>query len=156
MIRNAIGSLIALVGAAVAVWSVFLPWYGGRDGQDFALDDLFTPGGLTGSPALLAGLFLPVAVAALLAVVGVLLRSRLAVVLAGLIVLGFAVLWMIRQGIAQGSLTVGGDGGMDWGLGIAFAGAVILLFGGLVMTGRSRGAGGRHRGAPDTRLRRRG
>ncbi|THA25890.1 hypothetical protein E4198_15365 [Streptomyces sp. RKND-216] len=157
MIRNAIGSLIALVGAAVAVWSVFLPWYGGREGQDFALRDLFTPGGLTeASPALFAGLFLPVAVAALLTVIGVLLRSRLLVALAALVVLGFAILWMIRQGVAQGSLTVGGSGGLDWGLALAFAGAVILLFGALFMAGR-RGAGGRgrHRGAPDTRLRRR-
>ncbi|MDT0379335.1 hypothetical protein RM572_11210 [Streptomyces sp. DSM 42041] len=141
----------------MAVWSVFLPWYGGREGQDFALRDLFTPGGLTeASPALFAGLFLPMAVAALLTVIGVLLRSRLLVALAGLVVLGFAILWMIRQGVAQGSLTVGGSGGLDWGLALAFAGALILLFGALFMAGR-RGAGGRgrHRGAPDTRLRRR-
>ncbi|MFR9673604.1 hypothetical protein [Streptomyces sp. TR02-1] len=152
MIRNATGALIALVGAAAAVWSTFLPWYGGRDGKDYALSALFSADGITAAqPALFAGLFLPMLAAAVVAVLGVLLRSRAVVGSAALVMVGFTVLWMVRQGLVQGSLTFAGDAGLDWGVGIAFGAAALVLAGAVVMSGRRRG---RHRGARDYRLRR--
>lgn len=45
MIRNILGSLVALAGATSAVLSPFRDWYAGRAGQDYRLEDLF--GGIT-------------------------------------------------------------------------------------------------------------
>ncbi|MEU3689423.1 hypothetical protein [Streptomyces narbonensis] len=138
MIRNVIGSVLALAGATAAVWSPFRAWYDGRHGRDYAIDELFT--GITDAKAdLLGSILLPFAFAALVTVVGVALRSRLLVALAGLVVLGFTVFWMVRVGQAEGSLVVSGDGtGLGDGLATAFGGGVLLLLGALVMPGRHR------------------
>ncbi|MEU0135187.1 hypothetical protein ABZ172_14355 [Streptomyces sp. NPDC006296] len=146
MIRNVLGSVVALVGAAAAVQSPFHTWYDHRLGRDYRVQDLF--GGITGvSSSVMGSILLPFLFAALLTLVGVLLRSRGAVVLAGLVILGFTVLWMVRVGQAVGSLTVGGEGsGLRWGVAQALAGGVLLLLGALVMSGRR---GSRRRGAPE-------
>ncbi|MEU2182301.1 hypothetical protein [Streptomyces thermolilacinus] len=139
MIRNVIGAVLAVVGAVVAVWSVFRAWYDGRLGRHYEIDDLF--GGITSSRAdLWTSLLLPMAFAALLTLVGLMLRSRTAVALAGLVVLGFTVLWMVQQGRAAGSLTVSGDQeGVGSGAGLALGGGVLLLLAAAVMAGRRHG-----------------
>ncbi|MBC3984869.1 hypothetical protein H8N01_20430 [Streptomyces sp. AC536] len=139
MVRNVFGSLIALIGATAVVWSPFRAWYDGRHGRDVRVDDLF--GGLDGGRgvevSLLRSLFLPMACAALIAVVGLLLRSRLLVALAGLVALGFTVLWMVRQGQAAGSLTVDGEGnGLGLGVAGALGGSILLLSAAALMSGR--------------------
>ncbi|MFF7778675.1 hypothetical protein ACFZCG_30180 [Streptomyces tanashiensis] len=136
MIRNIAGSVLALAGATAAVWSPFRAWYDGRHGRDYAVDELFT--GITDAKAdLLGSILLPFAFAALVTLVGVLLRSRLLVAFAGIVVLGFTILWMVRVGQAEGSLTVGSDGtGLGDGVANAFGGGVLLLLGALVMSGR--------------------
>lgn len=138
MIRNVLGSIIALLGAAAAVLSPFRDWYDGRLGRYYRIDDLFT--GVTGARSGLFGsLWLPFLVAAVLAVVGVVLRFRPMVALAGMLVLGFTVLWMVRQGQAAGSLTVTGDGsGLQQGVAGAAGGGVLLLLGAALMSGRRR------------------
>ncbi|MFC9297901.1 hypothetical protein ACFTWH_16775 [Streptomyces sp. NPDC057011] len=138
MIRNALGSLIGLIGAAAAVWSPFRAWYDGRHGRDYRVQDLFTTTGITDHKAALMGsLLLPFLFAALLALVAVLRRSRLLMALAGVVVLGFAVLWMVRQGQAAGSLTVGADGkGLGDGVANAFGAGALLILGAAVMRGR--------------------
>ncbi|MFE0644170.1 hypothetical protein ACFW2Y_21535 [Streptomyces sp. NPDC058877] len=137
MIRNVAGSVLALAGATAAVWSPFRAWYDGRHGRDYALDELFT--GITDARAdALASVLLPFVLAALLTAVGVVLRSRLLVALAGLVVLGFTVLWMVRVGQAEDGLTIGGDGaGLGDGVSMAFGGGVLMLVGAFVMSGRS-------------------
>ncbi|MFE7043925.1 hypothetical protein ACFU9X_32205 [Streptomyces atratus] len=139
MVRNVLGSVLALAGAAAAVLSPFRDWYDGRLGRHYRIDELFT--GVTGSrPGPLGSIFLAFLFAALLAVVGVVLRSRLLVASAGVVVLGFTVLWMVRQGESMGSLTVAGDGsGLQWGVANAVGGAVLLLLGAVVMPGRHGG-----------------
>ncbi|MER7747463.1 hypothetical protein ABT013_19555 [Streptomyces bacillaris] len=147
MIRNILGSLVALAGAASAVLSPFRDWYAGRAGQDYRVRDLFE--GITGTESgVLVSILLPFLFAALLVVAGVLVRSRIVVAFAGVVVLGFTILWMVRQGQAAGSLTVGGDGeGLQVGVVNALAGGVLMLIGALLMKGRARGAGwGRSRG----------
>ncbi|MGW1205840.1 hypothetical protein [Streptomyces cyaneofuscatus] len=140
MIRNILGSLVALAGAASAVLSPFRDWYDGRAGQDYRVRDLFE--GITATESgVLVSILLPFLFAALLVIAGVVLRSRIAVALAGLVVLGFTILWMVRQGQAAGSLTVGGDGaGLQVGVVNAAAGGVLMLIGALLMRGRGRGA----------------
>ncbi|MFJ5877502.1 hypothetical protein ACIQD1_22625 [Streptomyces sp. NPDC093088] len=136
MIRNVAGAVLALAGATAAVLSPFRAWYDGRHGRDYALDELFT--GITEAKAdLWWSLLLPFAFAALLTLVGVVLRSRLLVGLAGLVVLGFTVFWMVRVGQYEGSLTVDGDGtGLADGVANALGGGILLLLGALVMSGR--------------------
>ncbi|MEV6568248.1 hypothetical protein [Streptomyces kronopolitis] len=136
MVRNVLGSLIALIGATAAVWSPFRPWYDGRHGVDVRIEDLFH--GLTGNGAALFGsLLLPMAFAALLTLIGVALRSRLLVTFAGLVVLGFTVLWMVRQGQAATELTAGARG-LGVGVANALGGGFLLLLGALIMRGRGR------------------
>ncbi|MEU9090445.1 hypothetical protein [Streptomyces sp. NPDC048428] len=136
MIRNVLGSIVALLGAAAAVLSPFRDWYDGRLGRYYEVDDLFT--GVTGAhPAVLGSILLPFLFAAVLAIVGVVLRFRPMVALAGVLVLGFTVLWMVRQGQAEGSLTVAGDGsGLEQGVAGAAGGGVLLLLGAALMSGR--------------------
>ncbi|MEU1368555.1 hypothetical protein ABZ454_20770 [Streptomyces sp. NPDC005803] len=136
MIRNVLGSIVALLGAAAAVLSPFRDWYDGRLGRHYGIDDLFT--GITGAhPGVFGSILLPFLFAAVLAVVGVVLRFRPMVALAGVLVLGFTVLWMVRQGQAAGSLTVAGDGsGLWWGVAGAAGGGVLLLLGAALMSGR--------------------
>ncbi|WNI15940.1 hypothetical protein [Actinacidiphila sp. ITFR-21] len=127
MARSILGCLLALAGASAAVWGAFQPWYGGRRGADIRVDDLFTRVGVTAHDAApLGSLFLPMGFAALLTLLGALMRSRYVVALAGVLVLGTTVLWMVRQAQFSRSLTAGGDG-----LGTGVAGAVgggLLLF----------------------------
>ncbi|MFF1921917.1 hypothetical protein ACFVW8_15255 [Streptomyces sp. NPDC058221] len=138
MIRDVLGSIVALAGAAAAVLSPFRDWYDGRLGRHYRIGDLFT--GVTGAhPGVFASILLPFLFAAAVTVVGVLLRSRLLVALAGVVVLGFTVLWMVRQGQAAGSLTVTGDGhGLQEGVAGALGGGVLLLLGAVLMSGRRK------------------
>ncbi|WP_079044601.1 MULTISPECIES: hypothetical protein [unclassified Streptomyces] len=137
MIRNVAGAVLALVGATAAVWSPFRAWYDGRHGRDYAIDELFT--GITDAKSdVLGSILAPFLFAALLTVLGVVLRSRLLVALAGVVVLGFTILWMVRVGQAEGQLTVGGGGtGLGDGVANALGGGILLLLGALVMSGRS-------------------
>jgi hypothetical protein len=146
MVRNVLGSVLAVVGAVAAVWSPFRAWYDGRQGRYYGLGDLFTGAGVTDARAhLFLSLFLPFAVAALITLVGLVLRERLLVALAGVIVLGFAVLWTVRVGLAEGSLTVTGEdaNGLGVGTALAFGGGVLLLIAAAVMRGRRRRRGRR-------------
>ncbi|MFD5420499.1 hypothetical protein ACFWJT_21050 [Streptomyces sp. NPDC127069] len=140
MIRNAIGSLMGLIGAAAAVWSPFRAWYDGRPGRDYRIEELFSGSGVTTDPPALPGsLLLPMLFAALLVLVAVLRRSRPLMAVAGVVVLGVAVLWMVRQGQAAGGLSVGADGqGLGDGLATAFGAGALLLLAAAVMRGRHR------------------
>ncbi|MBL1289328.1 hypothetical protein ACFTXO_00520 [Streptomyces sp. NPDC057067] len=140
MIRNVLGSVVALVGAAAAVQSPFHSWFDDRLGRDYRVQDLFN--GISGvSSSVMGSILLPFLFAALVTLVGVVLRLRWVVVLAGLIVIGFTVLWMVRQGQEAGSLTVDGDGnGLGWGVAQALAGGLLLLLGALLMSGRRKRA----------------
>jgi hypothetical protein len=138
MLRTMLGSLLALAGAVAAVWSPFRAWYGGRHGSGIRVDDLVTDVGVTPhNAALLGSLFLPMLFAALLTVLGLLLRSRLVVALAGIIVLGFTVLWMVRQAQFSHSLTAGGNG-LDIGVALAVLGGLLLCGAAIVLPGRNR------------------
>lgn len=138
MIRNVLGSLLGLIGAAAAVWSPFRAWYDGRLGRDYRVEELFASTGVTDrGAALFASLMLPFGCAALLALVAIVLRSRLLMALSGILVLGFTVLWMVRQGQAAEGLTVGIDGlGLGDGVANAFGAGALLLLAAAVMRGR--------------------
>ncbi|MEU2022465.1 hypothetical protein ABZ565_09890 [Streptomyces sp. NPDC016469] len=141
MIRNVLGAVLALAGAAAAVLSPFRDWYDGRLGRHYRLGDLFTGAGATGtqSGGLFGSLWLPFLCAAVVTVLGVVLRSRALVALAGVVVLGFTVLWMVRVFQVTDSLAVTGDGsGLDLGVALAGGGGVLMLLGAAAMSGRRR------------------
>ncbi|MFD8920772.1 hypothetical protein ACFV0Y_23560 [Streptomyces sp. NPDC059569] len=140
MVRNILGSLLALIGAVAAVLSPFRPWYDGKEGSDYPVSDLFN--GISGSGAhVFYSLALPFFFAALLTLFAVVLRSRMFVGLAGLVVLGFTVLWMVRQGQSADGLGVSANGsGLGTGVAYALGGGVLLLLAALVMSGRLRRA----------------
>ncbi|MER0243518.1 hypothetical protein AAHZ94_16150, partial [Streptomyces sp. HSW2009] len=160
MVRNVFGSLIALIGATAVVWSPFRAWYDGRHGRDVRIDDLFT--GWDGGPgtdvALLRSLLLPMLCAALLALLGLALRVRPLVALAGLVALGFTVLWMVRQGQATGHLVLDGEGnGLGVGVAGALGGSILLLIAAALMTKRpTRRVDGAPRAVPRDDVRTRG
>ncbi|GAA4914784.1 hypothetical protein ACFPM3_22550 [Streptomyces coeruleoprunus] len=139
MIRNIIGAVLALVGATAAVWSPFVAWYDGRLGRDYEFADLFQ-GISQERPGLWLSLLLPMVVAAAVTLIGLVLRSRLVIALAGVIVLGFTILWMVRQGQAAGNLAVTGDNetGLGVGLANALGGGLLLLLAASVLAGRVR------------------
>lgn len=141
-IRNTVGLILAVSGAAAALWAPFRSWYNGRLGHDFRVWELFTGAGVTNSGAgLFASMFLPLLVGAIVTLLGVVFRSRLLVLVAGIITLGFAILWMVRQGQAQGSLTVTGDSdGLGSGVALALLGGLLMLIGSAIMGGRERRA----------------
>jgi hypothetical protein len=150
MARNALGSAVALVGATAAVLSPFRVWYNGREGRDIRVEDLY--GGITSvDAALWTSMLLPMVFAAVVTLLGVLFRSRLLVALAGLVVLGFTVLWMVRQGQAAGSLVAGGEGGLGSGAALAVGGGLVILLGAVLMSGRRRRRSrhGRHELEPE-------
>ncbi|MFD7910750.1 hypothetical protein ACFV30_08460 [Streptomyces sp. NPDC059752] len=138
MLRNALGSLMGLIGAAAAVWSPFRAWYDGRLGRDYRVQELFTAVGITDHRATLLGsILLPYLFAAVLTLCSVLLRSRLLMALAGVVVLGFTALWTVRQGQAAGSLTIGGTAqALGDGLANAYGAGALILLGAAVMRGR--------------------
>ncbi|MEV4947624.1 hypothetical protein [Streptomyces sp. NPDC053755] len=138
MVRNVIGSILALAGATAAVWSPFRAWYDGRHGSAYRVQDLFS--GITDTRAeLLGSILLPFAFAALVTLIGLFLRSRLLVAVAGLITLGFAILWMVRVAQIEDGLSVETDGtGLGSGAVLALGGGVLLLLASAVMSGRRR------------------
>lgn len=127
--RYVVGSVLVLIGAVAVVWSAWLPWYNGRDGRHYGLGDVFD--GISTTRAQLFGsIFLPMAFAALLALYGTLTRSRVLVILAGLLVLFISALWMFRQSQLAGGLKVSTDGtGLDAGAAFAVIGGALMLIG---------------------------
>ncbi|MET8327761.1 hypothetical protein [Streptomyces sp. NPDC005181] len=152
MIRNILGSIVALAGAAAAVLSPFRDWYDGRLGRHYRIADLVN--GISGiswtsgaRPGVWTSIWLPLLFAAAVTLVGVALRSRLLVASAGVVVLGFTVLWMVRQGQVTGSLAVAADGsGLQEGVAYAVGGGALMLLGAAVMSGRRRMGGRLRRG----------
>ncbi|GAA3761176.1 hypothetical protein [Streptomyces tremellae] len=140
MVRNVIGGIIALAGAAAAVLGPFLAWYDGRQGRHYRIAELFEARGVTGAgTGVWASVVAPFAFAALLTLIGLALRSRTLVAFAGLVVIGFTVLWMVRQGQAAGSLVIEGDGsGLGPGVAYSAGGGIALLLAAVVMRGRRR------------------
>jgi hypothetical protein len=138
--RNVLGSLLALIGAAATLVSPWQPWYNNRHGSGYKFYEVFGSGITPSGSAVMDSVFLVFLVMAILTVVGVLFRSRALVGCAGVVALGFTILWMVRQGQAAGELTITGANNRGLGSGVAwaFAGSLLMITGSLLMTGRRR------------------
>lgn len=140
--RNALGSLFALIGAAAALVSPWQPWYNARHGSTYKFYEVFGSGITPAGSGIMDSVFLVFLVTAIITVVGVVLRSRTLVLVAGVIALGFTILWMVRQGQAAGELTITGanNRGLGTGLAYAFGGGLLMIIGALMMTSRPKRA----------------
>ena len=137
--RNVVGGLLAVLGAAVTLISPWQAWYNGRHGSTYKFWEVFGTG-ITGSKSgIMDSVFLIFLVTAIVAVLGVLMRSRALVFVAGVVAFGFTILWMVRQGQAAGELTVSSNSrGLGAGVAVALGGGLLMIIGALVMTGRPR------------------
>ena len=140
--RNTLGSLLALIGAAATLVSPWQAWYNSRHGSSFKFYEVFGSGITVSRSGIMDSVFLVFLLMAILTLVGVLMRSRALVTVAAVVAFGFTILWMIRQGQAAGELTVTGENSLGLGSGLAwaFAGSLAMLIGSFLMTGRPRRA----------------
>ncbi|ACU69035.1 hypothetical protein Caci_0080 [Catenulispora acidiphila DSM 44928] len=138
--RNLLGSLLAIIGAAATLVSPWQAWYNNRHGSSYKFYEVFGSGVTLSGSGIMDSVFLVFLITAVLAVAGVVLRSRALVGAAGVIAFGFTILWMVRQGQAAGELTVTGanNRGLGSGVAYAFGGGLLMIIGSLMMTGRTR------------------
>jgi hypothetical protein len=136
--RNLIGSLLALVGAAATLISPWQSWYNNRHGSSYKFYEVFGTGITVSRSGIMDSVFLVFLVTTIVAVIGVVMRSRMMVLGAGVVAFGFTILWMIRQGQAANELVITGanNRGLGSGLAWAFGGGILMIAGALVMTGR--------------------
>lgn len=128
------GALFAVVGAVLAVWSVFVHWYGDRNGTNIRIQDLFNQMTLQSSDSL-GSILIPMAVAAVLVLAGLVVGWRWLWTLAGLVALTTVYLWGLRQ--AQ---TVTGLHATLVGAGppLAVSGGALMLIGSVLAARRRR------------------
>lgn len=138
--RNVLGGLLALIGAAATLVSPWQAWYNNRHGSSYKFYEVFGSGVTASGSGVMDSVFLVFLVMAVLAAAGVLLRSRALVGFAGVVALGFTILWMVRQGQAAGELTVTGSNNRGLGSGVAYAfgGGLLMVIGSLMMAGRPK------------------
>jgi len=137
--RNIVGSILAALGVAATLVSPWRAWYNGRHGSTFKFWEVFGSGVTDSRSGVMDSVFLVFLVMAVIAVAGIFLRSRALVGFAGAFVLGFTILWMVRQGQAAGELTISSNSrGLGNGVANAFGGGLLMIIGALVMTGRPK------------------
>jgi hypothetical protein len=132
--RRLLGAVLALVAAIAVVWSAFIDWYGGRNGSDIRVQDLFN--NITTEKAdSLGSLFIPLGVSAILVLVGIAIQNRWLWVLGGLIAIATPLLWGLRQAQAFTGLHASLVGR---GPALAAAGGALMLIAAAVTAGKSR------------------
>ncbi|HTJ67104.1 MAG TPA: hypothetical protein VL551_06200 [Actinospica sp.] len=95
--RKVIGLLLVVAAAAVAVWSAFVQWYGGRNGTNIRVQDLFNNGLTFTNAATMSSLLLPMLISAVLVVAGIAVWWRWLWIVAGAVAIATALLWGARQ-----------------------------------------------------------
>jgi hypothetical protein len=137
--RNIIGAVLTVLGAAATLVSPWQSWYAGRHGSTYKFWEVFGNGITPSRSGIMDSIFLVFLVTAIVALAGVLLRSRTVVLVAAVVALGFSILWMVRQGNAAGELVITNKGtGLGMGVAAATGGSLLMLIGGLVMIGRPK------------------
>lgn len=127
--RRIVGLALVLASAVVAVWSVAVDWYGGREGTSIGLQDLFS--GLTPAASdTLGSLLIPLSLSALLVLVGIVAWWRWLWALGGLVAIATALLWAVRQaqtitGLHSGLVGAGPWMALSGGVGMWLAAAVV-------------------------------
>ena len=136
-VQHTIGAVIGAVGALGVAASAYLDWFAGQMPTEIPIERLVATGVSGAAGSYWTSMAAPLALAGLIGIVGGLLRSRLTLLLAG--VLGFAtlVLWVLLQAIdlAPDDLQASD---YEAGLWFCVASLVVLAGGVLLMGGRPR------------------
>ena len=137
--RNLVGSLLAVLGAAATLVSPWRAWYNGRHGSTYKFYEVFGSGVTASKSGIMDSVFLVFLVTAALTVAGVLMRWRALVGAAAVVAFGFTILWMVRQGQAAGELVISSNSrGLGAGVALAFGGGLMMIVGALMMTGERK------------------
>lgn len=130
--------MLALIGAAAVVTNVWQPWYRGVEGRHINVGFLFGSS-VYGTDSLWHSLFSAALVVAVIAVLGVLAGSRLAVGLAGLAGVAVVVLWVVFRARANDPT---GLSAADFqsGLWSTLAGGAVMWLAAAVLPGRRSAA----------------
>ncbi|HET9171743.1 MAG TPA: hypothetical protein VFN97_20055 [Actinospica sp.] len=95
--RKLLGLLLVVAAAVIAVWSAFVQWYGGRQGTNIRVQDLFDHGLTFTNAATMSSLLLPMLISAVLVLAGIVVWWRWLWTLAGAVAIATVVLWGARQ-----------------------------------------------------------
>ena len=142
--RRLIGLVLVVAAAVAAVWSAFVAWYGGREGSNIRLGDLFNS--ITSNQSgTFESLLIPLAVSAVLVLAGIVVWWRWLWALGGLVAIATPILWGVRQAQTAGGLH---SGLIDNGPVLAACAGAAMLLASVIATAR----GGRSRQEPAERL----
>jgi len=132
--RRVAGAFLALLGAVGVTASAYLNWFGDRTPEAAPLDRLFQSGVTEQASSYWTSVALPLALVTVLAVVGVILRSRIVLVVAWLIGAATLVLFVVQQANDTAGFAIGD---LQTGVWVALAGLLVMLLGVLSMGGRA-------------------
>ncbi len=124
--RRVAGAFLALLGAVGVTASAYLNWFADRTPQTVPIDRLFQSGVTGEASSYWTSVALPLALVTLVAVVGVILRSRLVLAVAWLIGAATLVLFVVQQANDSADFSVGD---LQTGAWIAIAGLLVMLLG---------------------------
>ncbi|HEX6328292.1 MAG TPA: hypothetical protein VFZ72_17125 [Jiangellaceae bacterium] len=132
--RRVAGAFLALLGAVGVTASAYLNWFGDRTPEAVPLDRLFQSGVTEQASSYWTSVALPLALVTVVAVVGVILRSRIVLVVAWLIGAATLVLFVVQQANDTAGFAIGD---LQTGVWVALAGLLVMLLGVLSMGGRA-------------------
>jgi hypothetical protein len=126
--RRVAGAIVAAIGALAVAASAYLDWYEDETPRDMPLERLFQTEVSGGADNYWTSVAAPLAVVGVVGVIGLLLRSRLVLSVAGLIGLATLTLWIIMTAIdvSPDDLEAADYQAGVW---ICAAGLVIMLIG---------------------------
>ena len=126
--RRTAGAVVGALGALVVTASAYLDWYADQMPTDIPLERLFQTEVSGDASSYWTSVAAPLALAGVVGVIGMLLRSRLLLSVAGLIGLATLVLWIVMTAI---DLSPEDLDAADYqpGVWVCAAGLVILLIG---------------------------
>lgn len=135
--RRTAGAIVGALGALAVTASAYLDWYEDETPQDMPLERLFQTEVSGGADNYWTSVAAPLAVVGIVGVIGLLLRSRLVLGVAGLIGLATLVLWITMTAIELSPRDLEATD-YQAGVWICAGGLVILLIGIIGMGPRYR------------------
>lgn len=124
--RRIAAAFLAMLGAVGVTASAYLNWYADSPPESIPLDRLFETGITEEATSYWMSVALPLALVTVVALVGVLLRSRLVVLVAWLIGLATLVLFVVMQAREDAEFSFGD---LQTGVWVALAGLIVMLIG---------------------------
>jgi hypothetical protein len=137
-VSRTIGALIGAVGALGVTASAYLDWFAERMPTEIPLERLFSTDVSGTASSYWTSMAAPLALVGVIGVLGGLLRSRLVIVVAGLIGLATLVLWVLMQAADMSPEDLHASD-YQAGLWVCVASLAILAGGVLLMGGSRRG-----------------